>query len=321
MKKKIVITILSLLLINFYTNTGLAQNVSLSISPPILEAVIKPGEVVEQAYTLQNSGNETTASIQIYQFEQADEFGNAKIERSLEEYDPLNLKEWFKIKEPQISIGDKFTLGQGEQKTIRLVINPPDNAPDGDYYFTLIFKTSLENSFINTNTKTALSQAEIGSNILITISKEGLVNRKAKIKEFKAPKVIDSFKHLNYELQIANIGEGFFKPFGKITIESILGKKYILNIAPQNIISASSRKISCIENERLIPCQIPAKFLIGPYKATLSFQIEGDKKDYKETVTSFGVPFVILSIIIISALVIILIYRKKLLTNRKDMLA
>jgi len=296
-----------------------AQNISLSISPPILEAVIKPGEKIEQVYTLKNDGPDTIISADIFTFNQADDFGNPKISKSIKEYDPLSVKYWFSFKDPEFSLGDKFNLKQGEEKKIVLAINPEDNAPDGDYYFTLIFRTELDNAFVAPETKSSLSQAEIGSNILITISKYGIINRKAAIKEFKAPKIIDSFSPLTYQVKLANIGEGFFKPFGKITVESVLGKKYVLNLAPQNIITASSREISCLENERLVPCRLPAKFLFGPYKATLSFEVENDKKSYSKTINSFGIPVIPLlaTFLLLITLIFVKKTKKKALDKKK----
>lgn len=309
LKKLAYITALAFLFLAFNTNLAKAQNVSLSISPPILEAVIKPGEKIEQVYTLKNDGPDAIISVDIFTFNQADDFGNPRISKSIKDYDPLSLKYWFSFKEPELSLGDKFSLKQGGEKKIILVINPEDNAPDGDYYFTLIFRTELDNAFVAPETKSSLSQAEIGSNILITISKDGIINKKAAIKEFKAPKIIDSFSPLNYQVKLANIGEGFFKPFGKITVESVLGKKYVLNLAPQNIIASSSREISCIENERLVPCQLPVKFLLGPYKATLSFEVENDKKSYSKTINSFGIP--VIPLLAAFLLLITLIFARK----------
>lgn len=311
MLKKIIIALIIIFTINLTkTNSYVkAQNVSLSISPPILEAIIKPEDKIEQTYTLKNEGPDTLVSIHIFPFNQADEFGNPLVSRSIEEYDPLLLKYWFSLKEPEITFGEKFALRQGEEKKIILVIDPEDNAENGDYYFTLIFRTELDNIFVAPETKSSLSQAEIGSNILITISKDGLIKRKAAIKEFKAPKIIDSFSNFDYQIKIANIGDAYFKPFGKVTIQSVIGKKYILNLAPQNIITASSRQIYCLEEEKLVTCRLPVKFLIGPYKATLSFEVEGEKEKYQKTINTFGVP--VLPLLIFIILIILLIYRQK----------
>jgi len=104
---------------------------------------------------------------------------------------------------------------------------------------------------------------------------------------------------------------------GKITVKSVLGKNYTLNLAPQNIITASSREIICLENEKLVPCTVPAKFLLGPYQANLSFQVEGDKKSYEKTITSFGLPFAVILIIPIVIISIILLRKSKSRTLKK----
>lgn len=294
--------------LSFVKDTS-AQTISLSVSPPILEAVIKPGEKIEQTYIIENNGGDTTISVDIYEFKEADKAGVARLNKSLKEYDPLNFKSWFEIEDPKISLGEKIKLAAKEKKEIKLSIAPPEETENGDYYFTLVFRTELEDVFVTPNSKAAISQAEIGSNIILTITGDGKINPRPEIKEFKAPKIIDSLGQITYQVEIANKGTSFFKPTGKITITSILGEKYVLNLAPQNIIANSTRTINCIKDEQIIPCRVPTKIFLGPYKATLSFQTE-DKKTYEKTATSFGIPLSILGGAIIILLPIFLLVAK-----------
>ncbi len=292
------ITIFNLILANFYLSSATltsAQTVSLSVSPPILEAVVKPAEKIEQTYIIENGGGDTEISIDIYQFKETDKGGVAKIDKSLKEYDPLNLKSWFEIENPKINLGEKIKLATKEKKEIKISINPPQETEDGDYYFTLVFRTELDNITVLPNAKAAISQAEIGSNIILTITKDGKINPRPEIVEFKAPKFIDSFGQITYRLEIANKGTSFFKPNGKITVTSILGEKYILNLAPQNIIAGSSRTINCIKDQQIIPCRVPTKIFFGPYKATLTFQTE-DQKKYEKTINTFGAPLIVIGV-------------------------
>jgi hypothetical protein len=291
-----------------------AQSVSLSISPPLVEVVTKPGEKITQTYTLKNDGDETMATIFILPFEAADEFGDVKLLQSLDEYDPYNSKYWFSIAQANVELDKKFKLGRGSSIDITLNINPGDDTPDGDYYFTLVFRTELDNLFINQNSKTAVSQAQIGSNILLSVNKEGIIAKKAKIASFEAPKIIDSFSKIDFSVSIANIGNGFFKPFGKITVEPLLGKSQTLTLAPLNIITKSTRTIFCIENERIIPCELPSKILIGPYKAKLSFEIDNDKTVYEAQTTIYAIP-IYLSLSLVLAIAA-LIFVKKMATKK-----
>ncbi len=297
------------IIVLFLPATTYTQTVSLSVSPPILEAVIKPGEKIEQIYTIENSGGDTAISIDVYQFKEADKAGIAKLDRSLKEYDPLNLKSWFEIEYPKINFGEKIKLNTKEKKEIKLIINPPQETENGDYYFTLTFRTELDNITVLPNSKAAISQAEIGTNIILTITKDGRINPRPEIVEFKAPKFIDSFGQINYQVEIANKGTTFFKPEGKIIITSILGEKYTLNLAPKNIIAGSSRIINCLKGEQIVPCQVPTKIFLGPYKATLSFRVE-DQKEYEKTTTTLGIPLLLI-FILATILLALFIYQEK----------
>ncbi len=56
-----------------------AQSLSLSISPPLLEVVIKPGKSILVAYNIQNSGDPVVLTPKVVSFEPADERGNIRL--------------------------------------------------------------------------------------------------------------------------------------------------------------------------------------------------------------------------------------------------
>lgn len=264
-----------------------AQSVSLSLTPPILEAVVKPGKDVTQTYTLTNSANETVVMVNVVPFGAFDEFGNVALGEDLQKYDPYNTRFWFKVVSPKISLGDKFSLAPNTSQDIKLKITIPEDALEGDYYFTLIFQTKAGESLgVNQG---SISQVKIGSNILLTVSGEGMVDLQSKVEEFSGPKLIDSFSPLPYTARVANTGGSFFKPEGEIAIASWFGKK-TLTLAPLNVIAKSIRQINCIEGEKIIPCGLPKGFLLGPYKATLKYKIAGLDKTFESEVTTFAIP-------------------------------
>ena len=71
-----------------------------------------------------------------------------------------------------------------------------------------------------------------------------------------------------------------------------------LKLAPQNIISGSKRKISCLDNENLIDCKLDKKFRIGKIVSRLEFSIDDDPKIYKNEATTYAIPFSLVGIII-----------------------
>jgi len=287
-----------------------AQSVSLSLTPPILEAVVKPGKNVTQTYTLTNGTNETVVLLNIVPFGAFDEFGNVALGEDLEKYDPYETRFWFNVQSPKVALGGKFSLAPNASQDIKLAINVPEDAIEGDYYFTLIFQTEPGESL--GVGQGSISKVKIGSNILLTVSKEGMVDLQSKIEEFSTPKLIDSFSPLPYTVRVANTGGCFFKPEGEIVITSWFGKR-TLTLAPLNVIAKSVRQINCIESEKIVPCGLPKGFLLGPYKAILKYKIAGLDKTFESEVTTFAVPvYVIFTLgIILLAIGIFLKFRHK----------
>jgi hypothetical protein len=136
--------------------------------------------------------------------------------------------------------------------------------------------------------------------------------KKSSIVEFSAPKLVDSFEDLTYKVTIENIGSSFFKPVGTISVNQIFGKTTTLNLAPLNILVGGSRQTSCLKEEEIIPCEMPNKFLIGIYKANLSFTLDGSGTPIEKETYTFAFPFSI----VLGLLIVIIIFRtiKKLTT-------
>ena len=56
-----------------------AQTISLSIWPPLLEAVIQPGKAITQVFKLKNLGDDTVIYASLVPFEPGDAFGHIKL--------------------------------------------------------------------------------------------------------------------------------------------------------------------------------------------------------------------------------------------------
>ena len=69
----------------FVLNTPVfAQQVSLSISPPLLELFIKPGKSIMFTYKLDNFGDPAFINLKILPFETKDNLGNIRIKPEFE---------------------------------------------------------------------------------------------------------------------------------------------------------------------------------------------------------------------------------------------
>jgi len=277
-----------------YSDSVQAQEVSLSLSPPITELTIQPGRSYIQVFTLRNDGAPVTIGPKIFPFIPLDRQGHAELiedKNSVDVFAP-----WFYFDQTPVSLG---TTGS---RDFYVKITPPVGTEEKDYYFTFIVEVQNEN---NLGINNSLAQARIGANILISVSKDGNPSKKASAITFSAPRLIDSFSTLNYKVVIANTGFSFFKPTGKITVDQIFGSTTVLNLAPLNVLVGGAREISCIQDENLIPCTLPGKFLIGIYRSDLTFTIDDSGTAIAKQIYTIAFPFSVL----IGVAIIFIIYR------------
>lgn len=273
--------------------TAFAQNaIDLAITPPILEVMIKPGSEVRSVFSVTSAGGETTLLPKIVKFEPLDESGNVSITN-------IPGPDWVKF-DPSPKL-----FKNGDTKDFTVLISPPKDAEEIDHYLSFVFETGDIVDLLDQNS--AFHRAKIASNILLTISKDGKPKKSAEIVEFSAPRVVDSLSPITYDLTLANNGNYFWKPVGKI----IINDKDILNLAPQNIISGHNRKIFCIKQENLIPCTLEKKPLIGHMKANLEFSLDEDPKIYKQQTSTLVFPFSLIFLILIFWVVLLLTKRVK----------
>ena len=273
-----------------------AQNISLGISPPLTEIMIQPGKDFTQNYQLANEAAQTVIKARVVTFTSADKYGNVKL---LEKYDDSlgDYLSWFKVVEPQLNAKSAFVIAPGATKNVTVKIDVPENASEGDYYVTLLFET--DNSALISG-ETSGVNAKIGTNILLTVSKDGNPERSSEIVNFSVPHFTDSFREINYKVVLANTGSAYFKPIGNITVRPFLGKERVLEIAPQNILASSQREYPCVNDNTLIRCTLNDKFLLGTYIAKLEFQIDGEGETYEATTTTITFPYLFLVAIFIS---------------------
>lgn len=257
-----------------------AQEVSLSISPPLTELTVQPGRSYSQTFTVKNDGVPVVIVPKIFPFVPFDSQGHAEL---IEDANSVNaFLGWFGLDPTPI------TLTSTGSHDFIVKILPPVNTQERDYYFTFIAQVQNDNNFGVTASQAV---TRIGANFLLTISKDGNPQKKASIIEFSAPRFIDSFSPLAYKVVIGNSGSSFFKPIGQITADQIFGSTTVLNLAPLNVLVGGTREVSCINGQDLIPCNLPGKFLIGIYRANLSFTLDGAGESVEKQIYTIAFPF------------------------------
>jgi len=286
-----------------FPDNAFAQSIGLSISPPLLEVMIKPGKSISQAFVVTNeSDQDLYLKTAVVPFLPADEKGNIQLSTT-----DFWLPKYFSLANANLRLGETFLLKAGKSQQLVLKIAIPPKEQEQDSYFTFLVEQSLHGEFFpETGGQTLI---KIGANILLTISSSGKPWQKGVIKSFLAvPDKADIFDRVEFKLVISNQGKSFFKSIGKIEIFDFLGKKKIeLTLRPDNILVNSSRQIWCLAGESTTACQFNS-FRPGRYRAVASFTPDGRQGEVvKKEVYFWLLPIKLGVAIIIMGLILFLI--------------
>jgi hypothetical protein len=223
-----------------------AQQVTLSIDPPIVTTKIKPGKSFLVAYTVTNTGDPTPLQFLIRPFTPAGQLGAVTIGDTLE--GPVQ----FQLQNTDITLEKPFFFNSNahQQAVIRMTV-PPETA-EGDYYYMIVAETMPAESVEGKSV--GLAQAQLGSPLLITVTNTGLTQVKAAVKEFSVKpdltftlgstlvRILDSGKEIPATLVIQNNGQNVIEPQGSIVVRNGASQQTI-PLLPQNILSHSERLV------------------------------------------------------------------------------
>ena len=291
-----------------YTSPVSAQQVSLSLSPSLIELAIKPGHSTTLRYKLNNIGDPAIVKISILPFEAKDNLGNIKISNSLQS--PMH----FELENVDIKFQEPFFLKNSGSEELFLGISVPDGTPAKDYYFFLLTESQPpppQEGVANIRAKTSLA-----SNLLITVTKEGEVEIKPKISLFEIiPKnkinlwgfrlsLFTSFEKIPVVLVVENKGKNLIKPRGEIILRGPFWQSKRFEIQPQNVLAQSQRQTSL---------ELPGLFL-GGYKLSSAISFGEDTPTLFAS-TSFVVLPIKFTILITIVIILVLFFWTKF---RKD---
>ncbi len=277
-----------------------AQQTTLSLSPPLLETIIKPGKSILVAYQLRNVADPVILKATVRPFTPSDNINGITIEPTLT--GPVN----FILDNADLRLEEAFFLRTRENRQLLLRISIPPETPEGDYYYTLLVQTQPAPQVEGSTT--SRSQMSLGSNILITVTASGAVDIKGKIALFeivprykislfsKTWNIIDSQDRVPLIAIVQNLGKNVIKPQGEIILRGNFGEKASYDITPKNVLAQSQRLLSatptltidCQDKQdplcRKTPSLILTGFFVGQYSlaTTLTFG-EGTPNFYAST--------------------------------------
>lgn len=284
-----------------------AQQLTLSISPPLVETIIKPGKSILIGYTISNLGDPIIISPHVRPFAPQGIYGNLVLGEELE--GPIR----FNLDNSNIKLEDTFFLQSNEGQQLLLKIRVPEGTPEGDYYYTFYVENDLGKPIEGRDA--ARTQARVGTNILITVTESGQVDIGGSIGELSViPRTtfslfgtemtfFESTDVIPVQLILQNTGRHLVKPEGDIVLSGSLGERAKFAVQPQNILSQSSRLVVATPSATLDPNNDkrikPASmylsgFFVGKYTLTADIDFGFGTEPHTASTTFYAFPFKLL---------------------------
>lgn len=282
-----------------------AQQVTLSIDPPIVQAKIKPGKSILVAYTVENSGDPTNLQFLIRPFIPVGQNGSLTLVPQLE--GPVQ----FNLENADVVFEKPFFFPSKGKKQAVVRIHIPKGIPDGDYYYMIIAETVP--AFSLAGQSTGIASASLGAPLLISVTESGVTDVQAQIAEFsfkpstllslgkRTFNVVDSADTVSVIGSVRNMGRHMIQPNGTITHRyGSIKKNY--SIIPQNILSNSQRLLKSdgdTQNESTVTLML-SHLTIGKHTVTAAISFGEDSSVHYKTIEFVVLPIRLLKIVVLA---------------------
>jgi len=294
-----------------------AQQVNLSLDPPIVQAKIKPGKSIIIGYTIENLGDPTNLQFLIRPFIPQGQQGSLTVNPLLE--GPVQ----FNLENADLVLEKPFFFPSKEKRQAVVRVYIPPGIPDGDYYYLVMGETVP--AFSVAGQSTGIASASIGSPLLISITDSGVTEVKATIAEFSykpdyvftvgnnTVRIVDNAKELPVVLSVRNMGKNLIQPQGTI-IDYAGNSKNSYSIIPQNVLSNSQRivKVSSEEDKGSADSSLILSHLsIGNHKITAEviFGENGLKESKSFEFTALPIRLMIIALVVLMVVGIFFLIR------------
>lgn len=266
------------------------DNLTIAISPQLLDITANPGETISNVFRLTNV-SETSIDIKTTpkNFTPRGEEGAVDLTEDDTSY---SLAKWISV-DPEMT-----TIQANKTHDFTVEINVPDDAEPGSHFGSVVFQTIPPEQ----EGTAALVSQEIAPVILVRIA--GDTTESAEIVEFTTNKnFYSNEKTITFTSRIKNTGNVHFKPVGTIVVKDMFGNEVAnIELDEKNVLPDSVRQFS---SEWL-----PDGVLIGNYTATLTI-VSGDNNSIQTLETSFfAFPYQIILPVLVGLIILIVIIYK-----------
>lgn len=278
----------------------------LQISPTRSEIIANPGEQKSFSISIKNITNgELTASAVLNDFESDNVSGTPKLLVDERNRTPYSLSSML------TGLSD-VTLKPGEAKEVTLNVNVPGNAAPGAYFGAVRY------SVVPKGTSESERQIALNASIahLVFVEVPGDVVQQIRVNSLKMQNE-DKARTIFFTapnksaLSVQNLGNGFARPFGTVSISNTFGKQ----VHSYEVNDNEPRGIVLPNSSRTFTNDISGVKLPGKYTATASvaYGNGGEVVTYKSAFWYLPVWFllVVLALILVIVGGIYYIYRKR----------
>ncbi len=295
-KKRLILAVFAFALL--WGSTIHAQSLSVTVTPPLFQLTIGPGETwVSSIKVVNNNDYDVTYYTRVVDMEASGEEGRSKFTPLINlppetEGAPSTLARWIDI--PATS----FTIGHGKSADIPFTVTIPTNASPGGHYAAILVGTEPGDAA----GQGSMMKVSSFVSSLIFVRIKGDVIESGRIREFRTDKSLYQVPEADFVVRFENMGNTHLRPEGEIAIYNMWGKergKVLINQETNfgNVLPQSVRRFEFSwQGERSI-------FDVGRYSAevTLTYGEDG-KKNVTDTAYFWVIPVVPVTIGLLACL-------------------
>jgi hypothetical protein len=280
------------------------SNFNLTILPSQAEYVLKPGVTIIQAYdVINNSDFDITLNTQILPWIPFGSDGSVSYNQAINNPDIE-----FSLANANLKINEAFVLkaNSKQQLVLKIKTNPNINLAD-NYYTFFIYQSQ---NTIQSNNNFSQATGKIGSHLLLTVSNTENPKTDSIIQNFSiTPKIKDVFfRPINFQAQVRNNSDFFFKIGGKITITKNGKTVKELDLNPNNVLNHHSRNISC---QNQTTCSLNPPLWPGHYNLKMELDPSLNAKSYDSSFYVLPISPILFLILITGIILGIKFFKKK----------
>lgn len=292
-----------------------AADVSLSVSPPVVEILLSPGKSVSQTFTLQTQGEALPLTPELHLAHPSDSEGHMTIDPNplTPNSTPLTA-----------TIHPAGVTAQLASQAYTLTLEAASTDTPQDIYLALVFKVNPAGAAARLDSRATTTLTGISALVLVTLTPGNLpVN--LEIQNFTPPALHDSWDSLTVSPTLQNHAPTMIRPEGKYEVIDPGGQTvFSLPLYPSLILGNSSRSILGSSTNPAGAAQrldsraltwSPSWHDLGPYRLRLTITSQGGTQltQVEKTIWLLPLKLALLTL----ALLLLLLYLTLLVKHSK----